>query len=187
LKKRINNNNMKILKYIGIGFLVIIVLTLIIALFVSKEVNYEKSISINAPIENVWENVNSLSALDKWSPWNDYDPNMKKELTGTDGTVGARQSWESDVEEVGIGSQTISKIEAPYLFETDLKFYTPYESEAKGYIKLAAEGTGTIVTWGFNSEMPYPFNMMKLFMNMEEMMDKEWNSGLSKLKKLCES
>ena len=177
---------MKALKYIGLGLLAIIVLILVVALFVSKDVVYEKSITINAPIDSVWMNVNSLAAMDKWSPWNDYDPNMKKSLTGTDGTVGAMASWESDVDEVGKGSQTISKIEAPTLFETDLKFYNGYESEAKGYVQLSSEGPGTKVTWGFKSEMPYPFNAMKLFMNMEDIMDKDWNSGLGKLKVLCE-
>lgn len=178
---------MKTLKKIGLVFLIIIAILLIAALFISKEVNYEKSISINAPIEVVWENVNSLADLDQWSPWNDYDPNMKKEMTGIDGTVGASQSWESNVEEVGKGSQTIAKIEEPFLFETTLKFYTPYESEAKAYIKLVEENGRTNVTWGFGSEMPYPFNLMKLFMNTEEMMDKDWNNGLTKLKTLCEN
>lgn len=177
---------MKILKKVGIGLLILIVITLILALFVSKNLDYEKSISINAPVDLVWENVNSLSDLDKWSPWNDFDPNMKKEWTGIDGTVGASQSWESDVEEVGKGSQTIAKIEAPNLFETDLKFYEPWESEAKAYIMLEAEGSGTKVTWGFHSEMPYPFNITILFMDMEGEMDPVWNNGLSKLKQLCE-
>lgn len=177
---------MKILKKVGIGLLILIAITLILALFVSKNIDYEKSISINAPIDIVWENVNSLSDLDKWSPWNDYDPNMKKEMAGMDGTIGAMHSWESDVQEVGKGSQTIAKIEAPNLFETDLIFYEPFESEAKGYIMLESEGSGTKVTWGFNSEMPYPFNLMMLFMDMEEEMGKDWNKGLSKLKQLCE-
>lgn len=178
---------MNLFKKIGLGILVIIAIPLIAALFISKDVNYEKSISINAPIEVVWENVNSLEDLDKWSPWNDYDPTMKKEMSGVDGEVGASQKWDSDVPEVGKGSQTITKIEAPYLLETDLIFYTPYESEAKGYIKLVEESGATIVTWGFSSEMPYPFNIMKLFMNMEEMMEKDWNNGLMKLKNLCEN
>lgn len=177
---------MKALKYVGIALGAVIALVLVAALFISNDVHYYKSITINAPIDSVWLNVNSLAAVDKWSPWNDYDPNMKKSMSGTDGTVGAMSSWESDVDRVGKGSQTISKIEAPTLLETDLKFYTPYESEAKGYIQLSPEGSGTKVTWGFKSEMPYPFNTMKLFMNMEEMMDEEWNSGLSKLKALCE-
>jgi len=68
---------MKILKYIGIVLLVLIAIPLIIALFVSKDFNYEKSISINAPVDSVWMYTSSLGGLDKWSPWNDLDPNMK--------------------------------------------------------------------------------------------------------------
>ncbi len=178
---------MKILKYIGIAVLVIIAIPLIVALFVSKDANYNKSIAIDAPVHVVWENVNSLADLDKWSPWNDKDPGMKKDWIGTDGTVGAIQSWESDVEGVGTGSQTISNIEAPNLFETDLKFYEPYESEAKAYVKLTSDGNRTVVTWGFESEMPYPFNIMGLFMNLEEMLDEDYNKGLGRLKQICEN
>ncbi len=177
---------MKALKKILLVLVVLIVIALIAAAFISKEVVYEKSITINVPVEMAWENVNSLEDLDKWSPWNDIDPNMKKEMTGTDGEIGATASWESDVEDVGKGSQTIAKIEAPNLFETDLKFYSPYESEAKGYIKLAKEADATKVTWGFQSEVPYPFNLMMLFSNMEDSMGEVWSNGLSKLKQLCE-
>jgi len=178
---------MKILKGVGIGLFAIIALLLIVALFVSNDFHYEQSITINKPIDHVWEHTNSLTDLDQWSPWMDYDPNMKKELTGTDGTVGAKSSWESDNEKVGKGSQTITKIEAPTFFGTDLKFFTPYESEAQGFIKLKPKGTGTVVTWGFDSEMPYPFNLMKLTMDIEEAIGKDFKFGLSKLKTLCEN
>ncbi len=175
---------MKLLKKILLLLVVLVAIVLIAALFVSKDVLYEKSISINAPIESVWENVNSLDDMDKWSPWNDIDPNMKKDMKGPDGQIGAVASWDSDHEEVGKGSQTIAKIEAPTLFETDLKFYEPYESEAKGYVKLEKEDAGTKVTWGFKSEIPYPFNIMMLFSDMEESMGETWNNGLAKLEKL---
>ena len=179
---------MKIIKNILAGILLLAGIILVIGLFVPRDFNYEKSITVNAPIEVVWENVNSLADLDKWSPWNDLDPGMKKELTGTDGTVGAMQSWDSDVKAVGKGSQTISKIVAPELFETRLKFYNPYESEAKGYISLTAEGPeSTRVTWGFESEMPYPFNLMKFTMDMEKTMGNDWDRGLTKLKNICEN
>ncbi len=177
---------MSILKKAGIVLAIIIGLPLVVAIFVSGDINYEKSITINKPIEEVWPNVSSLAAMDKWSPWNDLDPNMEKSMSGTDGEVGAMASWESDVEEVGKGSQTISNIVKPTLFETDLKFYSPYESEAKGYVKLAEKGSKTVVTWGFSSEMPYPARIMLLFMNMEEEMDPEWNKGLGRLKEICE-
>jgi hypothetical protein len=177
---------MKALKYIGITLAVVIVLVLVVALFISGKVHYEKSISINAPVDSVWQNVGSLSAVDKWSPWNDYDPNMKKSISQPDNVVGAVTSWESDVDVVGKGSQTISKIEAPNLLEVDLKFLVPYESEAKGIISLVPEASGTKVTWAFESEIPYPFRVMMLWMNMEDAVGKDWNNGLGKLKALCE-
>ncbi|GAA4278279.1 SRPBCC family protein [Aquimarina mytili] len=177
---------MKALKKIVLVLIILIAIVLIAAAFVSKEMVYEKSITVNTPIETAWENVNSLEDLDNWSPWNDIDPNMKKEMTGTDGEIGATASWDSEVKDVGKGSQTIAKMEAPNLFETDLKFYAPYESEAKGYIKLAKEADATKITWGFHSEMPYPFNLMMVFSDMEEAMGDTWSNGLSKLKQLCE-
>lgn len=178
---------MKILKKIGIVILILIVVLLVAALFVPRDVSYEKSITIHAPIDTVWQHTNSLAAVDEWSPWNDYDPGMKKEMSGTDGTVGAKSSWESDHKHVGKGSQTITKIEEPVFFGSDLKFYTPYESEAKSYIKLQPEGDQTVVTWGFESEIPYPFNLMQLTMNMEEALGKDFSNGLNKLKDLCEN
>lgn len=176
---------MKALKIIGIALATIVGLILIIALFVPKKFAYEKSIAINAPIDSVWANANSLAALDKWSPWNDYDPNMKKEMSGTDGTIGAKQSW--DGKEVGKGSQTIAQIEKPTLFETELVFIEPQESHGKGFVKLSTEGNTTKATWRMTGTMPYPFNIMNLFMNMEKSMGKDWDKGLGRLKNLSEN
>jgi len=176
---------MNTLKKVGVGLLIIIAIPLIVALFVPKDFSYEKSIIINAPVDSVWANVNSLSALDKWSPWNDHDPNMKKEMSGMDGTIGAKQSWESDI--VGSGSQTIAKVEKPQLFETELNFTKPNESNGKAYVKLVPEGASTNATWGMTGTMPYPFNLMNLFMDMEKNMGKDWDNGLSKLKMLSEN
>jgi len=176
---------MKLLKYLGFGLLALVLIVLVVALFVPKTFKYEKSVSINAPIDSVWENTNSLAALDKWSPWNDHDPNMKKEASGADGTVGAIQSWDSEI--VGTGSQTIKSVQKPTLFETKLDFLKPHESHGEAYVKLEEEGTGTKATWGMTGSMPYPFNVMILFMNMEKSMGKDWDNGLGKLKTLSEN
>jgi len=175
---------MKILKIIGIIIGVIIAILLIVALFVPKEFAYEKSITINAPMDSVWNNANSLAALDKWSPWNDHDPNMKKEMTGTDGTIGAKQSWTSNI--VGSGSQTIAKITKPTYFETELIFTEPNESKGKAFVTIVSKGKTTLATWGMTGSMPYPFNIMNLFLDMEKSLGKDWDNGLSKLKKLSE-
>jgi len=176
---------MRILKYLGIVLGTIIGLILIVAIFVPTEFKYEKSIVINAPIDSIWVNVSSLSALDQWSPWNDHDPNMKKKLTGLDGAVGATQSWESDI--VGSGSQTIVTVNKPNLFETDIKFYKPQKSHGKTYVHLTAQRSGIKTTWGMTGSMPYPLNILIVFMNMEKTMGKDWDNGLSKLKKMSEN
>ena len=178
---------MKILKFIGLGILGLVVILVIVTLVAPTDFGYEKSITINAPIEVVWENVGSLEAMDKWSPWAAKDPNRILEMSGIDGTVGAVQSWESEVEEVGVGSLTITKVEAPTSFETDLKFIKPYESEAIGYVRLSKKGEGTEVLWGFASDLPRPVNLMMVFMDMDAQMDAEFGSGLDMLKKLCEN
>jgi hypothetical protein len=172
-----------IVLYVILG---IVLLILVAGLLVSRDANYEKSVEINADINAVWHHVYKLSAMDKWSPWSSRDPNMKSTLTGTDGTIGARQSWESKVKNVGEGSQTIVKLEEPTLLETKLEFIKPFKSIAAAYVRLSQQGNKTNVTWGFRSKMPYPMNLMKLFMNFEKAMDKDFGEGLGKLKELCE-
>lgn len=167
--------------------LAIIAILLIIPLFISKDMNYEKSILINSPIREVWEHVGSLTAMDAWSPWNAKDPHMKRTLTGTDGTPGAKQSWVSNSKEVGEGSQTIVSVDKPNKLSTKLEFIKPFKSQADAYVTLKEEGKETNATWGFESKMPYPMNIMKLFMNFEKSMDKDFGAGLTKLKNICEA
>lgn len=177
---------MKILKIVGLVVILLIAIVLIASFIVPNEMKYEKSVSINAPVDLVWENVNGLEDMNKWSPWNEKDPGMDQSISGTDGTVGAVHTWNSDNEDVGSGSQTIAKLEAPTLVETDLKFFEPYESEAKAFVKLNADGGNTTATWGFYSEMPRPMNLMMLGADMDEMLGPDFTNGLNKLKLMSE-
>jgi len=169
--------------YIILG---IIVLILLLGLFVSKDMSYEKSIAINAPANAVWPFVGSHNGMDKWNPWHNKDPKMERTLTGTDGTVGACSHWKSEVKGVGEGKQTFTKLESPSLAETKLEFIKPFKSIASGYLKLNETDGQTIATWGFDSQMPYPMNIMKLFMNFEKSIDKDFTEGLAKLKEISE-
>lgn len=178
---------MKIIKRVLIVLAIIPVVILIAAAFVSGDCKYEKSISINAPAEKVWQNTKTLKAMDVWSPWNDLDPNMKKEWSGVTGLPGEKVCWESKKEEAGKGCQEVKKVdEANKRIDTQIKFLTPYESEADAYVTIVPEGNGTKATWGFTSEIPYPFTLMKLFMNMEDAIGKDYQKGLSRLKSLSE-
>ena len=57
------------------------------------------------------------------------------------------------------------------------------ESKAGAYMITEATGeTQTKVRWGFDGRINYPFNIMRLFMNMEEMIGDDFETGLQRLK-----
>ncbi|MDH6254350.1 hypothetical protein M2347_004077 [Chryseobacterium sp. H1D6B] len=178
---------MKILKGIMVFLAVILLLWLGLSAAMSSDCKYEKSISINAPVEKVWQHTNTLKAMDQWSPWNDLDPGMQKEWTGTTGAAGEKMCWDSKKESAGKGCQEVKKVDAANKrIDTALQFLTPYKSEASAYVTVVPEGSGSKATWGFTSTIPFPFTVMKLFINMENMVGKDYQEGLSRLKELSE-
>jgi hypothetical protein len=177
---------MKILKGIGILVIAVIAFVLIAGLFVSKKYHYEKSIAIKASQEVVWAHVSNLENFDKWSPYKEYDTAAVMKYTGVGGTVGSTMSWKGN-KDVGEGMETISGLTPMSKVDIKLNFKEPFESEAQAFINLVQGKDGVEVTWGFDSESPYPFNTMSLFFNMDEMFDKDYSNGLGKLKAVCEA
>src|SRR4026207_2429062 len=176
----------KILKIIGVILLLAIAFVLIAGIFVPKTYHLEKDITINAPQDKVWGNVSSLQAMEKWSPWTDIDPAMKVSHEGQPGTVGSVYRWEGN-SDAGSGNQTITKLQQAERVETHLNFIKPMKGKADTYLVLAGTGNATKVTWGFDTKYSYPMNVMQLFFDMDEMMGKQYDKGLSKLKTMSES
>jgi hypothetical protein len=176
----------KVLIALGIIFLVVVAYVFIGGLFISKDFHFERSITINAPKEIVWENVSKFSNFQKWNPFSLHDPHMESKIEGTDGTVGAVYRWKGN-KDVGSGTQTYKALNPYSHVGIDLQFMEPYESKANAFINLEPEGKAQKVTWGFDSETPYPMNAVMPFINMEKMMDADFSLGLENLKQLCEA
>ena len=85
---------MKILKNIGIALLILIVILLVIAAFIPKNVTVSVSETINKPKQEVFDYVRILANQKDYSIWVMQDPNLNPEIIGTDGTVGAIQKME---------------------------------------------------------------------------------------------
>jgi hypothetical protein len=177
---------MKILKKILLGLLVLIALALITALFVSKDLNVNKEVVINKPKQVVFDYIKQLKNQGNYAVWNKMDPNMKQSFSGNDGTVGFVSSWDGN-KEVGKGTQTITAIKEGERLETQLHFIKPWESKADAFMTTASVTDSiTKVNWGFKSKMPYPMNLMRLFMNMEKMLGDDYEKGLNNLKQVLE-
>jgi len=176
----------KFLKIIGGILLLLIAFVLIAGIFVSKTYHIDKSITINAPLEKVWNNINSLQSMVKWSPWLDADPNVKTSFDGQEGVIGSSYKWDGN-SDVGSGIQTITKIEQPKRMDSRLHFIRPFEGNADTFVELSNDGSGTKATWSFDTKYKYPMNVMQLFINMDDMMGKQFDKGLGKLKTLSEA
>lgn len=178
---------MKIVKKILMIIVIIIAALLVMALFVKKEYAVEREIIINKPVSEVFNYIKYIKNQDNYSTWNMKDPNMKKEYRGTDGTVGFVSAWDSQVDDVGKGEQEIKKITEGERVDMELRFYEPFQATDNAYMSVEAAGENqTKVKWGFNGKMPYPMNLMLVFMNMDDMLGKELQTGLNNLKALLE-
>ncbi len=178
---------MKILKKILIGLAILIALVLITALFVKNDYTIEREIVINKPKHEVFDYIKLLKNQAYYSKWVMQDPNVKREEKGTDGTVGYITSWDSDHKEVGKGEQEIKGIVDGERLDLALHFIKPFEGRATAYmITETVTENQTKVKWGFNGSMPYPFNIMRIIMNIEKQLGGDLTLGLTNLKSVLE-
>lgn len=178
---------MKTIKKILLVVIAIPLILLITALFVNQDYDVERSITINRPSQEVFDYVKYLKNQDNFSKWANMDPKMKKSYKGTDGEPGFVSAWDSEDKNVGKGEQEIMSIQEGIRIDYELRFIEPFESTENAYILTnAIDSTQTEVVWGFNGSMAYPMNLMLLFMNFEEMIGSDLQTGLENLKKEME-
>ncbi len=177
---------MRILKTLLIIILALVAIVVILGLIGPDTYRYERSVTISAPPSAVYGHVNSLAAMDKWSPWNALDPNMKKTYEGTDGTVGAISRWEGN-KDVGKGEQRLDSLVQDQLVKNHVKFIEPWASESDALVELQPEGEGTKVTWAMVGNNDFMSKVMGKFMDMDAMLGKDFEKGLSMLKEQVET
>ncbi|MDR2204612.1 MAG: SRPBCC family protein [Flavobacteriaceae bacterium] len=173
----------KLLKFLGIIVAIILVYCAVAILFFDSRYHSEKSIIINAPKEKVWQNVNSMKAINSWSPWMEMDPNMNVEYKGTSGEIGDYFHWKGN-EDAGEGEEEITEIVPNEKISTKIHFMAPMNDNATSGIHLKSEGNSTKVTWSMDFELETLMKPMKPYMNM--MMNKSFEKGLNTLKTMSE-
>lgn len=178
---------MRILKKIFFFLLALVGIALIVALFVKKDYSVIREVNINKPKQQVFDYLRLLKNQDNFSKWASMDPAMQKSYRGVDGTVGFVSAWKSDKKDVGSGEQEIKKITEGERLDYELRFKEPWESTSNAYLATnAVDSSKTNVAWGFEGKMPYPMNLMCLFMDMDGMIGKDLATGLNNLKVLME-
>ncbi|MDB5120631.1 MAG: hypothetical protein JWN56_1849 [Sphingobacteriales bacterium] len=178
---------MNIILKILIVLVSIIVLLLVVALFTKKEYALEREVTINKPRQEVFDYIKLLKNQANYSKWVMMDPQMKKDYNGTDGTVGFKYAWDSNNKDVGKGEQTITNITDGEKVDYSIHFIKPFAGMAAAYMTTSSVSPDqTKVKWGFSSKMAWPMNIVMWFMNFENMLGKDLETGLKNLKNVLE-
>lgn len=172
-------------KKILIGLAGLIVALLLIAFILPGKIEVSKSITINAPAENIFGEINNLENNANWSYWNNL---YKDDMTITYGDiregVGAFSSW--DGEESGKGSMTITESVPNKSLKLELNFME--EGTAESWYTLKPDGEGTTLTTGFIADMGMnPIGRYFGTLLIKPEMEKAFDYNLTKLKEMAEA
>ena len=162
----------------------IVVLLLLIAAFLKKEYRLHREAVINAPKQKVFDYVKLLKNQDYYNKWVMTDPDMKKEFTGTDGTVGFIYGWNGN-KKAGEGEQEITAIKGEETVVSDVRFVRPFAGLSTLQMDVAAvTDTQTKVGWSTTSRLWYPMNI--LIPVVTGMLGKDMEISLGNLKRILE-
>ena len=146
----------------------------------------ERSATIEAAPDAIFEKVAVFRNWPEWSPWQDLDPDMKTTYVGDDGQVGSGYSWTGN-RKAGAGSMEMTSVDKPNRMGSDLEFLKPFKSSNAMNFNLVANREATDVTWTMVAPHSLMTRVMAAFGMMERMVGKDFEKGLSKLKTVCES
>ena len=153
--------------------------------FLPKTTSMARSIEINASPQVVFSFVGTQKSQQAWSPWAEYDKEMKVNFAGEPIGVGATMNWQSEHPKVGIGSSVVTLYEPYERIDVTLQF--GQHSAGNASIQLQALSEDAVkVTWTYSTRHDNLFE--KYFgLMLDGMLGAEYEKGLAKLKTMAEA
>lgn len=171
--------------YALIVVVAIIVIILAIAASRPSDFRIERSIDIAAPAEAIHPYINDFHKWAAWSPWEKLDPNLQRTFSGASSGKGAIYEWRGNGK-AGEGRMEITDAPTPRLVKIALDFLKPFKASNTTEFTLVPSGAGTKVAWAMTGTSPFPMKVFGLFMNMDEVVGKDFAKGLVALKAVSE-
>ncbi|AFD05300.1 SRPBCC family protein [Solitalea canadensis] len=177
---------MNTVSIIALIIVLLAIIFLLAALIAPKGYSFKREITINKPVQLVFDYLRHLKNQDQFNKWVMMDPHLKKSFRGNDGEVGFVYAWEGN-KQAGVGEQEIIRIENNRKIEVEVRFDKPMKGVAyTPFTTMPISNNETKVTWGMSSKMNYPLNIILLFMNMDKMLGKDVEGSLELLKQNLE-
>jgi hypothetical protein len=175
---------LKTLAIIGVVVVVAIAGILLYAATKPDSFRVQRVALINAPSDKVFPLIDDFKAWPAWSPYEKKDPAMKRSFGAVTAGKGATYAWEGD-KNVGQGSMEIVE-SGPRKVLIKLDFLKPFEAHNMGEFILEPKGDSTAVTWAIYGPSPYMSKVIGTFMNIDDMIGRDFEKGLADLKATAE-
>jgi uncharacterized protein YndB with AHSA1/START domain len=174
-----------------IAVVLAIAIAIVLLLAAAKPDNFRvrRATTVEASPENVFPLINDFHQWATWSPWENKDPAMKRSYSGAANGRGAVYGWDGN-KKVGSGRMEIIDASQPSKIVIKLDFFTPFEGHNTAEFTILPQGQGTNVithlTWEMYGPAPFMSKVMQVFMNMDTVIGKDFETGLANLKRLTE-
>ncbi len=169
---------------LGVIAALIVVLVIVIAMR-PADFRIERKATINAPAERVFALVNDFHEWTKWSPWEQRDPNLKREYSGPSAGPGASYHWVGN-NQVGEGRMTITDSQPARSIRITLEFLKPFAATNTTDYTFTPNGSGTEVSWAMTGQNNFMMKAMHMVMNMDKMLGADFDKGLAAMKVAAE-
>lgn len=172
-------------KKIGIGVVVLVLAFLGYVSTREGKFHYERSGEIAAPAEKIFPYLSNFELGDKWSPFTQLDPNMKKVFIGPVDQVGSVYEFDGN-RDVGTGKLEFLKIVPNESVELKLTMIKPFFAENLVKYNLTPAGNGTLFTWSMEGDGGFMGKLINVFIDCEKMIGAQFEKGIASLKAIAE-
>lgn len=172
---------------IGLGaFVVLLAAFAVVVALQPGEYRVERSVTVAAPPETVFAQVNDFRKWEMWSPWAKLDPNAKATFSGASQGQGAKFAWSGN-DKVGEGTMTVIESIPAQLVKIEVTFTKPMEGSAISEFVFRPQGSATTVKWASSGEQNFIGKAICLFVSMDRMLGGDMDRGLAQLKAAAEA
>ena len=176
---------LEIIAAVAVILAIAIAAVLILAATKPNKLRVERTATIKAPAETIFPLINDFRKWRSWSPYETKDPAMKRTYGGAESGKGATYAWDGD-RNVGSGRMEILDASAPQKIVIKLDFFTPFEGHNTAEFTMLPQEDGTHVTWLMHGPANFMSKLIQVFINLDNMIGKDFEAGLANLKKVVE-
>jgi polyketide cyclase/dehydrase/lipid transport protein len=176
---------LEIIAIIAVVLAIAIAVVLVLAATKPVVFRVQRAATLKAPAEKIFPLINDFHQWGTWSPYEHKDPAMKRTFSGAESGKGAVYAWEGD-KNAGTGRMEILDTSVPSKIVIKLDFFKPFEGHNTAEFTMLPQGDATNVTWLMHGPAPFMHRLMQVFMNLDNLIGKDFEVGLANLKTLTE-